>query len=114
MSIDIITVGFCPQYYSLWDVTGRSGVYRVTLNGGEGAPNCSCPAFKFSGGYGNQHCKHIDAVWKHGCLYNPQWKEAGPNDYAQHGIKLVDTDQHTIGEKCPGCKAQMVPVRIAV
>lgn len=115
MPAEIVTVGFCPQYYSQWEVQGSKGnTYSVVLNGGEGAPYCSCPAFKYSGEYGNQECKHVKAVWAHGCLYNPQWKDAGPNDYADHGIKMISHDTHTISETCPGCGEEMIPVRIAV
>lgn len=113
MPAEIITVGFCPQYYSQWKVTGSTGtIYDITLNGAEQMPFCNCKAFEFSK---DGDCKHIRSVWEHGCLYNPQWKDPGPNDYKKHGIKLMFTDEmRQYAEKCPGCKEFMIPVRIAV
>ena len=116
MSIDIVTVGFCPQYYATYDVVGsKDNVYQVTLSGAEGPAHCTCPAFKYSGEFGDQTCKHVSRVWAHGCLYNPQWKPAGPNDLADQGIILTDSDDsRTYGEKCPGCGEEMVAVKIGV
>lgn len=113
MSVEIITVGFCPQYFATYSVAGsRGAVYTVSLSGGEGPAFCTCPAYKFSG---QNDCKHISAVWKHACLYNPQWKDAGPNDLGEAGIVLDSLDEHrTYDEPCPGCGGNMVPVRIAV
>lgn len=117
MPAEIVTVGFCPQYHSRWQVAGsKPGTsYEVDLAGAEGAPHCTCKAFQFSGGYGDQDCKHVRAVWAHACLYNPQWKDAGPNDFASHGIELVDTDTaYQYGEPCPGCGGPMIATKIAV
>lgn len=119
MSIDIVTVGFCPQYHSTWRVQGSKGhVYEVNLAGAEGAPHCTCPAFQYSGESGNQDCKHVKAVWKHGCLYNPQWRdnvaEECPNDYAEYGIELIATDTYAQLEACPGCGQPMIATKIAV
>ena len=113
MPAEIVTVEFCPQYYSCWEVEGSKGAkYETTLNGAEQAPYCTCPAFKYST---DQNCKHIVLLWTHCCLFNPQWKDPGPNDYAEHGIKLLFTDEmHTLTERCPGCDQPMIPVRIAV
>jgi hypothetical protein len=154
MSVDIVTVGFCPQYHARFEVGSSrckncgGGVayvpgvgwrhgkrqailcktrddgsvaepdewYEVTLNGAEGAPHCTCHAFKYSGGYGEQDCKHVRLVWERGCLFNPQWKDAGPNDLEQHGARLVDMDTRFVihGDPCPGCGQDMIATRIAV
>jgi SWIM zinc finger len=111
---EIITVGFCPQYWSYWKVQGsKDAVYDVTLNGAESMPHCTCKAFEFAPEDGKD-CKHIRKVWEHGCLYNPQWKDAGPNDYEQHGIKLIETDRAMWPQDCPGCGQQMIAVKVAV
>ena len=116
MSVEIVTAAFCAQYFANYEVQGSKGnVYTVTLNGGEGAPFCTCPAFKFSGGYGNQDCKHVKLVWDHACLANPQWKDPGPNDLAENGITMISHDDHTIpGDVCVGCGGPTVPVKIAI
>lgn len=115
MSVDIVTVGFCPQYFSTFAVKGSgTNWYTVSFNGGEGPAHCTCPAFKYSGEPGNQTCKHIRRVWKYGCFYNPQWKDAGPNDLEKHDIKILETDMGNWHENCPGCNQVMVAVKIAV
>jgi hypothetical protein len=117
VGISIETVGFCPQYYCDWKVVGANGqVYEVTLDGAEHVPSCTCPAWKFSAHeVYDRECKHIRAIWDHGCLFNPQWRDAGPNDYAAHGItRGAYHVPQTWGEACPGCGEQMIPVRIAV
>ena len=72
MSADIVTVGFCPQYYSTFSVKGSGGsVYTVSL-AGTGFAHCDCPAYTyFKGEPSDRTCKHIKAVWEHGCFYNP-------------------------------------------
>jgi hypothetical protein len=113
MSAEIVTVGFCPQYFASFEVTGSTGnSYTVTLNGAEAPAHCTCPSYRYGG---SQDCKHIKAVWDHGCLYNPQWKDAGPNDLGSYGVSVVAYD-YPGGrtEPCPGCGEAMVPVRIAV
>jgi hypothetical protein len=117
VGISIETVGFCPQYYAEWLVTGSRGdIYIVTLDGAEGVPQCSCPAWNFSPHREyDRECRHIRAVWEHGCLFNPQWRDPGPNDYAQFGITKGEYHvAQTWGEPCPGCGDTMIPVRIAV
>ena len=115
MPAEIVTVGFCPQYWSRWEVQGSKGaVYRLTLNGAEHQPHCTCPAFEYAP-EDAKDCKHVRKVWDHGCLYNPQWKDAGPNDYAEHGITLIEVDNsRPWPDPCPGCDQPMIPVRIAV
>lgn len=107
MSADIETVAVCPQYRATWDVQGSAdNVYTVTLDG----PSCTCPAFKYSGEPGDQHCKHIDRVRAHGCFYSPQ-ADPGPNDYTAYGIEVVDMDRNVIaGAICPGCGQDMIAI----
>jgi hypothetical protein len=116
MGVQYIPVGFCPQYESTWSVQGSRGSYIVQLHADErAAPSCSCPAFTFfKGEQWDRTCKHLQMIWDHGCLFNPQWKDAGPNDYAQHGLSLVEQGFGGGGEPCPGCGQPMIRVVIAV
>lgn len=113
MPVEIVTVGFCPQYVSQWRVAGHHNhVYDVVLNGAEAKPACSCLAFQYST---DGDCKHVRLIWDHGCLYNPQWKDPGPNDVIEYGATLVQTDTYAVlDQPCPGCGEPMIPVRIAV
>jgi hypothetical protein len=114
MSVEVRTVGFCPQYWSTWRVpSSKTDVtYLVTLDGAEHMPHCECLSFKYSK---DGNCKHIRLVWDHGCLWNPQWKDPGPNDYAELDITLVATGENGSGlGPCEGCGHGTVPVRIAV
>jgi hypothetical protein len=110
MPAEIVTAEFCAQYYATFDVPSSDGkqMYTVTLNGGEGMPHCTCQGFKFRHG-----CKHIDWVWKHGCLWNPQWKDGGPNDIPAEHIHLYE-GYPLLDGPCPACGGKTVPVRIAV
>lgn len=129
MSVQYVTVGFCPQYDSTWSFQAspqRGGSYIVRMYADERMQStCTCPAFTFfKGEPWDRTCKHLKAVWEHGCFFNPQWRDAGPNDYAQHGITLVDLDMVQEGRVydtlegdeplCPGCGSLMIPVVIAV
>ena len=121
MPSEIVTVGFCPQYYSTWEVPSSDGsrTYHVTLNGAEHLPHCTCKAFEYAPLYAPfdvKDCRHIRWVWAHGCLFNPQWHDGGPNDYEQHGARLIATDvAGNWPHPCRGrCGQQMIAVRIAV
>jgi hypothetical protein len=118
MPYSIEVVGFCPQYHSLWRVQGSKPgtAWTITLNGAEHAPFYNCPAFRYSGPIGEQNCKHVSMIWKHGCLWNPQWHDAGPNDWSEHGIELVDTNtRFQFDELCKGgCGGKMIATKIAV
>lgn len=114
MTAEITTMGFCPQYFSRWTVEGSSGAtYLVTFSGLQA--HCTCPAFKFSQ---NNDCKHIKRVWEHGCMYNPQWKDPGPDDWFTESPDLllldVDESQPKLDERCAGCNQPTVPVKVAV
>jgi hypothetical protein len=119
VSTDTIAVlcVLCPQYGSTWEVQGSKGaVYTVQLYADGALASCDCPSYKFlNSDEWDPTCEHITAVWKHGCLFNPQWHDAGPNDYAQHGIRLATLHpQRQYREPCPGCGADMIAARIAV
>jgi hypothetical protein len=106
-------VGFCPQYRSRWRVPGsRGATYDVEL--ADLGASCTCPAFRYAPADART-CKHIGLVWERGCLYNPQWRDAGPNDYASLGIELVACDDwHVIpGDVC-ACGGEKIAVAIAV
>jgi len=118
MPTQVETVGFCDQYYGTWTVPSdrqADVTYAVTLAGPRLAPFCTCPAFRYSGEPGSQTCKHIRRIWEHACLYNPQWHDPGPNDYAELGIALTPSAlERTYPGTCPGCGGRLVAVRIAV
>lgn len=114
--LDIITVGFCPQYRASFRVPGSRGdSWEVFFDSHSCQPQCSCPAWTFSArDVFDRRCKHIDLVWAHGCLFNPQGGDPGPNDYAAHGISMRAGSPETIDEACPGCGHLMIPVRVGV
>lgn len=103
----------CPQWYSIFDVAPSSGIgkgYMVITNGPGGPKFCTCPAFRYSGGYGEQNCKHIDAVIAWGCFY-PRHGTSGSisKDFlSDHGIRVIDSAKHVTTEDCPGCGALMI------
>lgn len=104
MPAEIVTAGFCADYFAIFEVTGSKGdIYRVELFGMDG--HCSCPAWKY-----RKDCKHMQYVWDHACLWNPQWYSGGADDLQP--VEYLDEDRH-FGE-CPHCSGPMVPVRIAV
>lgn len=109
MPVEIVTVGFCPQYGATFRVPGTGGREWTVALGPE-VGHCTCPAFRYSH---DSSCKHLRLVWEHGCLFNPQWHDAGPNDHADVGIVRV-TPTRTEGVPCPGCGEPMMPVRVAV
>jgi hypothetical protein len=116
IGIDTITV-ICPQYGSTWEVQGSKGaVYTVQLYADGALASCDCPSYQsLNGDEWDPTCEHIAAVWKHACLCSPQWHDAGPNDYARHGIRLTNLHpQRQHRQACPGCGAGMIAVRIAV
>ena len=113
MPAEIITVGFCPQYFASFVVAGSRGVsYTVAFDGADLDGSCSCAAFKFSGA--RRSCKHLRLVQAHGCFWNPQWHDEGPNDLAAQGISLVGELTRTSRSRCPGCGYDTLPVRIAI
>src|SRR5581483_8167290 len=79
--LTVEVVGICPQWASNWEVQGSGdNQYQVQFHKDEPA-TCTCPAYRYSGDYGDQHCKHIETVRKHGCFYHPHDANFGLNDW---------------------------------
>jgi len=117
MPYSIETGSFCESWYAANEIPGSKGrTYRVTINGAEDYPHCTCPAFTyhkngFEDDYTHPRCKHIERVFKEACLYNCQWHEGNKE------VKLLPIEVHyspRLAEKCPNCGGDTVPVRIAV
>jgi hypothetical protein len=102
----------CPQWYSIFEVPAsdpdNTRGYMVITNGPGGMHFCTCPAFRYSGGYGEQRCKHINTVMLGGCFYGPHSGMPGPNDLRENGIRILDSAKNTTTENCPGCGQSMV------
>ena len=122
MAVVIEPMAVCPQWASNWEVEGSNGNnYLVQFHRAEPA-SCSCPAYKYSGEYGEQKCKHIEKVREHGCFYHPQSGWIGANDWDDspeaggfdHGLKLLSTAADSTTVRCVGCGAPALYVRIAV
>jgi hypothetical protein len=113
--LTVETLGFCPQHDAVFIVPGSApGTrYRVSL-GIEGA-HCECRAFQYCKveDESDRTCKHVALVRAHGCLYDPQGHDPGPNDLPDHGVEIV-SQEGGYGEPCPGCGEDMLPVRVAV
>lgn len=81
-------------------------------------PVCTCPAYRYSGEYDDQMCKHIALLKKVGCFWVPIYgtaelnmKNAGANDLVSAHIALFSTTKHNVSEEnCPGCDRQMIEV----
>ena len=110
--LSVEVMGLCPQHTATFEVPGSTGSYRVSL-GSDGA-HCVCRAFQYCKveDESDRTCKHVRLVRAHGCLYDPQGGEPGPNDLPDHGVKIV-SQGGGYGEPCPGCGADMEPVRVA-
>lgn len=120
LSIEVALI--CPQWASNFQIAGSGdNSYSVTINPYD-PPNCTCPAFKFSGEWGNQHCKHIKKVEENGCFYHPERSQ-------QPGVKIWNEFKFDNNEiiwlnsggsvmepkkPCPGCGNPMIVVRLAV
>ena len=109
--LTVEVMGLCPQYQAEFEVPGSTGTYRVSLS--LDGPYCGCKAYQYCKDEFDRTCKHIKLVRAHGCLYDPQGREPGPNDLSTQGIEIV-SQEGGYGEPCPGCSADMVPVRVAV
>jgi hypothetical protein len=117
-------VKICPMWASNFDVlsSNGSGAYLVQFHK-DSVPSCSCPAYKFSGDYGDQTCKHIKKVKELGCFYHPQFDDCGECFPAWNEFKFDDADVKWLSwtrdvinppEPCPGCGMPLIAVRIAV
>ena len=110
----IEVMGYCPQVMATFEVPGSGGnSYRVSL--GPDGDYCGCRAFQYCKVEDefDRTCKHVRLVRAHGCLYDPQGREPGPNDLSDQGVEIV-AQGGGYGEPCPGCGADMEPVRVAV
>jgi hypothetical protein len=114
--LDVVVMGFCPQYRSNFHVTGSKGdTYFVSMDGGDFLPTCSCKAYTFSAKDAcDKTCKHIALVREHGCFYSEQGCDPGPNDLEAHGVTLRGIPHTTLDRKCLGCGQNMIPVKVAV
>lgn len=111
MGISIETMAWCADYWATFTVPSSNGkgTYIVQTNGGEAPSHCTCPAFRYSKEL-PPTCKHIEAVWKQGCFYNPQWHDGNPSPT----IRPDSTDFPKIEGKTCICGGPMVWVRCAV
>lgn len=109
--LTVEVMGLCPQYEAEYEVPGSSGsTYRVILS--LDGPHCECKAYQYCKDEFDRTCKHIALVRSHGCLYDPQGREPGPNDLPLQSVEIV-SQKGGYGEPCPGCGADMLPVRVA-
>ena len=111
--LNVEMMGFCPQFTGTFEVPGSAGSYRVSL-GPDGA-HCGCRAFQYCKVEDefDRTCKHVKLVRAHGCLYDPQGCDPGPNDLEAYGIEILPHDGD-YGEPCPGCGGEMIALRVAV
>lgn len=102
----------CPQWYSIFEVPAsdpdNTKGYMVITNGPGGMHFCTCPAFRYSGGYGEQHCKHIDAVFLWGCFRSDVRLVNDRLD--DKGIYIIDSAKNITTEVCPGCGEPMISI----
>jgi hypothetical protein len=113
----------CPMWASNFDVQSDKDEKTYLVQFHRDSPaSCSCPAYKFSGDYGYQECKHIKRVSRLGCFFHEQlqaakykiaWNEFNFDDT---GIKWLSWTEDVINppEPCPGCGNPMIKVRAAV
>lgn len=109
----------CPMWASVFIVPSASGEeqYMVKYFPTQKAV-CTCPAYRFSGEYDNQTCKHIRIVKATGCFYMPFYDSktankmaAGPNDLDTASITLHSITKSNLTEKpCPSCGRPMIEV----
>lgn len=119
MPAQIVTGEFCSSYFGKYEVRSMTDPYKtyiVMLNGGEQPPSCTCPAFQHAlrraAWDDTPHCKHIDYVWTHACMWNCQWHEG--NDPVE--LKPVAIWSHNViaESHCTNCEEPLVAVLIAV
>lgn len=116
----------CPQWGSTFIVPSADGQgdkhapdsYMVKFFTREQAV-CSCPAYRYSGEYDKQKCKHVERVKDYGCFYYEAFNTEEENidvtcgfrDLESQGIHLFSTTKkNIIGRPCPGCKQPMIEV----
>jgi hypothetical protein len=110
----------CPQWASIFIVPQTYGDsdYMVKFIVGS-QPVCTCPAYRYSGEYDKQTCKHIRAVREHGCFYfeppNGSFDTGnlcGKRDLEDVGINIHSTTaKNNLAEDlCLGCGKPMIEV----
>lgn len=105
-------VNICCMWAANFTVESDSGTgeYLVQFHRMEPA-SCTCKAYKFSGEYGHQTCKHIKKVLQYGCFaFPPLYKEiATPfeqwdrDSMFANGVTLMSITEEIAEDKCPGC-----------
>lgn len=111
MPADIEIMRDCASNYGVFVIKGSTGnVYTVSFSGSESQPSCTCPAFKYAPD-DNKNCKHIEAVWKGACMYNPQWCDG----HKPVTFKPAEFNYDAFAdEPCPACGGRTVYVKRAV
>jgi hypothetical protein len=118
--LTVEVVAICPMWASNFDIVSDEGdkSYLVQFHK-DSPPTCQCPAYKFSGDYGDQTCKHIKRVKKLGCFYHPLFEKAhawNEFNFDDANIKWLSWTRDVINppEPCPGCGNPLIAVRVAV
>lgn len=79
-------------------------------------PVCTCPAYRYSGEYDDQTCKHIKEVSEYGCFRvqdantGEEFMASAANDLESRGIKLFSTTKRLVvqGSECATCKSPLL------
>ena len=106
MPADIVTLMDCASCFGVFEITGSTGTKYTVEFGGESYCHCTCEGFKF-----RQDCKHVHAVYKGACMYNPQYNDGK----AKPKFKPIRFTYDAFAEEpCPACGGKTVYVRRAV
>lgn len=117
------TFQVCSSWASTYMVASDSNsevFYMVKFFAREKAV-CSCPAYRFSGEYDDQTCKHIKKVTDHGCfIWDPDkhrfiipGTKGSTQRLVDNGIMLFSTTKkNTIDRDCPQCGLQLMETTI--
>ena len=114
----------CPMWGSAFIIASSDGdkTYMVKFFVGQ-KPVCTCPAYRYSGHYDDQTCKHIEIVKKYGCFwytaFNGPLPELNDSLNKKHTMGLNDLDRAKVAlfsttkkgitdEACPGCGQPMI------
>lgn len=101
---------YCPQYFATFGIEGSNGQNWMVKTDGPHMTFCSCPAYRYSGDWASQTCKHIALVKKQGCFWNSDkpsvvWDEPA---FLKNKIELLSTKNDSVHgpnlrHPCPGC-----------
>lgn len=105
-------ISVCPQYFANYTVQSTKGnnVYFVQFNGIDGPRFCTCMAYRYSGDWGHQTCKHIQLIEEQGCFHIPMVRDRNgnmwdDNFFTANGITIISTaPSYQEDLLCPGCK----------